>query len=126
MTAAQAWTYKAQKAVHEAYLQKGKPYHYGSAGPSRFDCSGLVQYVFKTSLGLSLPRTAAEQYAASKHILKAYVHPGDLVFVRYSGSITHVGIYAGNRYGWVAPHTGTVVQYQKIYTSSVVYGRVIR
>jgi cell wall-associated NlpC family hydrolase len=125
MTASQVHAQKAQEVLHWSSLQKGKPYHYGSAGPSRFDCSGLVQYVFRNAISKSLPRTAAAQYSASHHISKTYLHLGDLVFVRSGGGISHVGIYAGNGYWWVAPHTGTVVQKQKIYTSNVVYGSFI-
>src|SRR5206468_3191804 len=103
-----------------------KPYHYGAAGPRAFDCSGLVQFVYKRALGERLPRTAAAQYHASKHIKKSSLRVGDLVFVKYGGAITHVGIYAGHGYWWAATHSGTVVKLQKIYTSHVVYGRVIR
>ncbi|MBV9097424.1 MAG: C40 family peptidase [Frankiaceae bacterium] len=120
-----SWNDKANQVMYQVQKQKGKPYHYGSAGPSAFDCSGLVQFVYHRAVGYRLPRTAAAQYHASRHISRASLRVGDLVFVKSGGSITHVGIYAGHGYWWVAPHTGTVVKLQKIYTSSVVYGRVI-
>jgi cell wall-associated NlpC family hydrolase len=121
-----SWNYKVNEVIHVARAQKGKPYHYGAVGPRSFDCSGLVQFVYRHALGERLPRTAAAQYHASKHIGPHQLRIGDLVFVKEGGSISHVGIYAGHGYWWVAPHTGTVVKLQKVYTSRVVYGRVIR
>jgi cell wall-associated NlpC family hydrolase len=121
-----SWNFKVNQVMYQVQKQKGKPYHYGASGPRAFDCSGLVQFVYKRALAERLPRTAAAQYYASKHIKKSSLRVGDLVFVKYGGAITHVGIYAGHGYWWVAPHTGTTVKLQKIYTSHVVYGRVIR
>jgi len=120
-----SWNYKVNQVIHVAHAQKGKPYRYGAAGPKAFDCSGLVQYVYRHALGERLPRTAAAQYRASKHLGPHQLRIGDLVFVKNGNNISHVGIYAGHGYWWVAPHTGTVVKLQKIYTSHVVYGRVI-
>lgn len=120
-----SWNYKVNQVMYQARKQLGKPYVYGAAGPSAFDCSGLVQFVYKRALAETLPRSAAAQYRASMHIRRTSLRVGDLVFVDYGGYISHVGIYAGDGYWWVAPHAGTVVKLQKIYTSHVVYGRVI-
>jgi cell wall-associated NlpC family hydrolase len=120
-----SWNFKVNQVMYQAQKQKGKPYHYGASGPSAFDCSGLVQFVYKRALAERLPRTAAAQYHASKHIRRTSLRVGDLVFVKSGSAITHVGIYAGHGYWWVAPHSGTVVKLQKIYTTHVVYGRVI-
>ena len=120
-----SWNYKVNQVIHMAHAQKGKPYRYGAAGPKAFDCSGLVQFVYRHALGERLPRTAAAQYRASKHLGPHQLRIGDLVFVKEGSSISHVGIYAGHGYWWVAPHTGAVVKLQKIYTSHVAYGRVI-
>ncbi|MDQ1684080.1 MAG: hypothetical protein QOC82_817 [Frankiaceae bacterium] len=120
-----SWNYKVNQVMYAVQHQLGKPYRYGAAGPSAFDCSGLVQYVYRAALGERLPRSAAAQYAASMHVRITSLRVGDLVFVKYGSSITHVGIYAGHGYWYVAPHTGTVVKLQRIYTTSVVYGRVI-
>src|SRR3954454_3076180 len=116
---------RQSSVMQVAAAQKGKPYRYGAAGPYAFDCSGLVQYVFKHSTGRTLPRTAASQYRYSHHITRSQLRVGDLVFVRSGSSITHVGIYAGSGYWWVAPHSGTRVQKQRIYSATHVYGRIL-
>jgi cell wall-associated NlpC family hydrolase len=122
--AVHAFNARAHHVIKEASKQRGKPYVYGGAGPHSFDCSGLVMYVFSHALHKSLPHNAAEQYGVSKHITRKQLRPGDLVFVD-DGGISHVGIFAGHHHWWVAPHTGTHVQLQRIYSAHFVYGRVI-
>ena len=112
-----------QRAVRVAAQQQGKPYRYGSTGPSSFDCSGLMVYVFK-QVGKSLPRTSQQQLSATQRISKSAMRPGDLVFTQRNGRIGHVGVYAGSNKFWVAPKTGDVVKLQTIYTSSYLVGRV--
>lgn len=71
----------------------GTPYRLGGASPEAgFDCSGLVSYVAALQ-GISLPRTAAQQYGAGTAIDRAEVAVGDLVFFSTIGpGATHVGI----------------------------------
>ena len=47
------------KIVEFAKTQIGKPYVYGATGNSSFDCSSFVQYVFKKTLGITIPRVSA-------------------------------------------------------------------
>lgn len=111
------------EAVSVASHQAGDPYVYGAAGPGSFDCSGLVQYVYG-QLGISLPHSTSAQYASMRHIPQAQAQPGDVLFVYdASGHIDHDGIYAGGGYWWVARHTGTVVEKQRMYTDSYLVGR---
>ena len=98
-------------AVRLAAAQRGKPYRWAAAGPSSFDCSGLVQYVYR-HLGVSLPRTTTAQYNAGIHIARSQMQPGDLIFVDGLG---HVGIYAGFGFMWHAPHTGDHVRLSLIW-----------
>jgi cell wall-associated NlpC family hydrolase len=121
-TSANATTVE-QKALAIAASKHGDPYVYGAAGPNRFDCSGLTSYAFKKA-GRYVPRTAQAQYNWAIHISKASARPGDLVFFHSGRSVYHVGIYAGNGKIWHAPHTGTVVKLEKIWTTQVYYGRV--
>jgi cell wall-associated NlpC family hydrolase len=115
-----------QRVIAEARRQRGKPYRYGGAGPSSFDCSGLVMYVFEHSIHRSLPHNAAAQFHSVQRIWhRRNLVKGDLVFVDNGGYISHVGIYDGQDHWWVAPHTGTHVQRQRIYGAHLVYGRAI-
>jgi cell wall-associated NlpC family hydrolase len=112
------------KAVYLASLQKGKPYVYGATGPYAFDCSGLVQYVFK-QLGRSLPRTAQEQFDSTPSVPNSAKQVGDLIFFGTPGNIWHVAIYAGNGYIWSAPQTGRTVTLEKIWTTHYYTTRVL-
>ncbi|MEW2446786.1 C40 family peptidase [Streptomyces parvulus] len=113
----------ATKALKIAASKKGSPYKWGAVGPRRFDCSGLTLYSFKKA-GKKLPRTAAQQYNKTRHISAKKRKVGDLVFFHSGRSVYHVGIYAGKGKLWHAPKTGDVVRLQKIWTGSVLYGRV--
>jgi cell wall-associated NlpC family hydrolase len=108
------------RAVALAAAQRGKPYRWGAAGPNRFDCSGLVQYVF-ARLGVRVPRTTWTQYAALQHVSRNAARVGDLVFL---DRLNHVGIYAGYDLIWNAPHTGSVVKLSKIWDRHYVVARV--
>ena len=72
----------------------GCSYVWGAIGPDSFDCSGLVSYVF-SSYGISVPRTAADQYYGGTQIdvSTAVSTPGALIF--YHG-LGHVAISLGD------------------------------
>jgi len=93
-------------AVNAAMSRLGAPYVWGSAGPTTFDCSGLVVWSFAQA-GISLPHYSYGQMAMGAPVAASDLQPGDLVFF-YGGS--HVGIYIGGGQFIHAPHTGTVVQ----------------
>jgi cell wall-associated NlpC family hydrolase len=106
-------------AIAAADTQLGKPYVYGGSGPDTWDCSGLTQWSYR-QVGVNLPRTAAEQYAAVPlKIPLGQLLPGDLLFwatnVSDPTTIHHVAIYLGNGMMLAAPHTGTDVQVQPVY-----------
>jgi peptidoglycan DL-endopeptidase CwlO len=111
------------KAVQVASYQKGDPYRYGASGPNAFDCSGLTMFAYR-QVGHYLVHNAAGQYRQTRHLAHRDKRPGDLLFYTYNGRITHVTIFAGNGYQWAAPHTGTRVQKQRIYSSRYLVGRV--
>ena len=87
----------ADKIIATAKQYIGVPYVWGGTSPKGFDCSGLVQYVFKAH-GISLNRTAETQYKHGSYVSKNNLKPGDLVFFQntYKAGISHVGIYIGN------------------------------
>lgn len=74
------------------------PYRLGGTDPQTgFDCSGLVVHVFRSTLGLSLPRTARQLASVGESIARDALQPGDLVFFNTRGfPFSHVGIYLGN------------------------------
>jgi len=84
----------------------GEPYVWGAEGPNRFDCSGLVCYVY-AQIGILLPRVTFDQVRVGKPVSGDSLEPGDLVFFRKNA---HVGIYIGSGYFIHAPHTGDVVK----------------
>ena len=113
-----------QRAVQIASQQRGKPYRWGATGPSAFDCSGYVTYIYKTRLGKNIPRTSAQQERAIPRVAQSAKRPGDLLFFRTGGRVTHVGVYAGGGNMWAAPTSGDRVKLQRIYTSRYTVGRV--
>jgi cell wall-associated NlpC family hydrolase len=108
-----------QQIIAAALSRVGRPYVWGGAGPSQFDCSGLVQWSFRQA-GILMPRVAAEQFLTGDHIPLADAQPGDLLFWTYDpsdpGYVDHVAIYLGNGMMVVAPHTGTNVQVAPVPT----------
>ncbi|WP_049650144.1 C40 family peptidase [Kitasatospora sp. MY 5-36] len=101
-----------ESAIDYALAQLGKPYVWGGNGPSGYDCSGLVQQAYRRA-GISLPRVADDQYAATTPISAGQLRRGDLVFWSDSGrasGIHHVGIYLGGNKFVEAPRPGTTVR----------------
>lgn len=92
--------------------QLGVPYRYGGASPQAgFDCSGLVQYVYRQATGTQVPRTADELAGAGVRVTRDELHPGDLVFYNTLGrSFSHVGIYLGEGKFIHAPSRNGVVR----------------
>lgn len=83
--------------IKGAYSLIGKPYVYATAGPNTFDCSGLTYYLYKTHLGIALPRSSYLQPGGGTKIERSELRPGDLVFFNTTGSrISHVGLYIGD------------------------------
>lgn len=102
---------KAEQIISLARQQLGKPYVYGATGPNSFDCSGLVQYVYRQA-GVNLPRTAAQQSNQGYSVSMNNLQPGDLLFWGNPGSAYHVGIYTGNGKTLFAPQPGQTVKEQ--------------
>ena len=100
-----------EKVVWNAQKQQGKMYRWGGTSPvTGFDCSGLTQYAFRQGAGVTIPRTAAEQYAAAVKVSPMQARKGDLVFFRTHGSrVSHVGVYLGNGKFLHAPRTGKAI-----------------
>ncbi len=77
----------------------GVPYVWGATGPSKFDCSGFTQWVYRDS-GINIPRVSRDQARVGKFVEYDNLERGDMVFFnttkKRTGKVTHVGIYLGN------------------------------
>jgi cell wall-associated NlpC family hydrolase len=99
--------------LQAAVSRLGMPYVWGAAGPTSFDCSGLVQWSFAQA-GVVMPRVAADQARTGPAISVSQAQPGDLLFYHTDPTapdyISHVAIYLGR--GWMiqAPEPGETVQ----------------
>jgi len=96
--------------VNAAMSRLNAPYVWGAAGPTTFDCSGLVVWSF-AQVGISLPHYSYSQMSGGAAVSFGDLQPGDLVFF-YGGS--HVGIYIGGGQFVHAPHTGAVVRVESL------------
>ena len=82
---------------------------------SGFDCSGLVNYVYRDMLDLRLPRTSRELAAMQgPRIAPAQLASGDLVFFGNGGEVSHVGIYVGEGRFVHAPNSGGTVRLDRL------------
>ena len=118
LTVAQFDGETVQAIMDEALKYEGWRYVFGGASPTTsFDCSGLVQWCFGKA-GISMPRTAQEQYDVTQHIPLSEAKAGDLVFFHstYNAGtyITHVGIYQGNNRMF---HAGDPIGYADLTSS---------
>ena len=87
---------KGADIVKNAQKYMGVPYVWGGTVPTGWDCSGYTQYVMKES-GITIPRTAAEQFAKGTAVNKNDLQVGDMVFfTTYKPGASHVGFYLGD------------------------------
>ena len=103
------------KAASIALRQVGIPYRYGGRTPSGFDCSGLVQYSYSKA-GKFVPRTTGQLWSALQPVATAEMKPGDVLFFRIKGKMSHVGLYLGDSQFVHAPSSGRTVSVASLAT----------
>ena len=110
------FTNHASQLAVQAIGMLGIHYKYGGNTPeSGLDCSGLVRYVFKETLGTELPRTAAEISHVGNTIELKDMRPGDLVFFNtLKRGFSHVGIYLGENRFIHSPSAGGQVRIESM------------
>ena len=127
-TAAAAVTTSApsglQAVLDFAKAQVGKPYAFGKAGPSSYDCSGLTLAAFAQAK-VSLPHQSLAQSKLGSAVdwRVTGVQAGDLVFTfstKNQSQISHVGI-AISATQWIeAPYTGGAVRISSLPSASKI------
>jgi peptidoglycan DL-endopeptidase CwlO len=105
------------EALRFALTKVGDPYVWGAAGPSAFDCSGLVVWAY-AQIGIGLEHFTGDLWNEGEHISRSQLEPGDLVF--FFPDIGHVGIYVGDGMMLDAPTFGQPVQVQAVYWGAYV------
>lgn len=120
-----AGTASSGDAISTAKQFLGRSYVWGGSNPTTgFDCSGLVQWSYKQA-GVSLPRTASQQYLSTKRISVSEARVGDLVFFSYGSGVAHVGIYLGNNTMIDAQNKGVVIESLDWWNQYLVgFGRI--
>lgn len=103
------------EALRAALSRVGDPYVWGAAGPSAFDCSGLVVWAY-AQIGISLDHFTGDLWNEGEHISRSQLRPGDLVF--FFADLGHVGIYVGDGLMVDAPTFGQPVQVQPVFWSA--------
>jgi cell wall-associated NlpC family hydrolase len=93
-------------ALRSAMKHLGQPYVWGGAGPTTFDCSGLVMRAYARA-GIRLTHFSGDQWNEGRLIPARDAIPGDLIL--FGHPIFHVALYLGA--GWMlnAPFTGHYV-----------------
>ncbi|MDG4826955.1 NlpC/P60 family protein [Asanoa sp. WMMD1127] len=86
-------------ALDVASRLRGVPYVWGGLSAYGIDCSGLVHLSWRR-FGVTLPRDAADQAAATRSVPLGSEQPGDLYFFARPGRrIHHVGMVTGGTGG---------------------------
>ena len=122
----------ASASVIHAFLEAavsrlGMPYIWGAAGPTSFDCSGLVQWSFRQA-GVIMPRVAADQARTGPAVPVSQLAPGDLLFYHTDPTapdyISHVAIYLGGGKMIQAPEPGMNVEIVPVDVGSGFAGAI--
>ena len=114
-------------AANWALTQLGKPYQWGGAGPSTWDCSGLTMVAWAHA-GVQLLHYTGYQWQEGPHLPLNQLQRGDLLFFATNtadpSTIHHVGIYIGNGMMVDAPFTGAFVRIDSMYQPGGLIGAV--
>jgi cell wall-associated NlpC family hydrolase len=111
------------QALTEAKKHIGQQYVWGAAGPTTFDCSGLVKYSYG-KFGYTTPRVSEAQAVSARLIPASRAVPGDLVFTHDTeGDVYHVGLYVSPGKAFAAIDEVSDVNYQTIWDpANTTYG----
>ncbi|WP_267222995.1 C40 family peptidase [Dyella silvae] len=107
----------ANDVLFRAIALVGTPYRWGGNTPDGgFDCSGLVDYIYRNAAGLMLPHSSREMSQLNGPQVRQMsdLVSGDLVFFGGNSGISHVGVYVGKGRFVHAPNSGGTVRLDDI------------
>ena len=108
---------KRQKVLHYCRILMGSPYLWGGKTPFGYDCSGLIQSIYKM-VEINFSRDTSDQIQDSRFtsISVNDAQPGDIVFFDFDNNgVDHVGIWYGND---MVVHCSGQVKVQSIHENS--------
>ena len=108
---------KRQKVLHYCRMLMGSPYLWGGKTPFGYDCSGLIQSIYKM-VEINFRRDTSDQIQDSRFASISIndAHPGDIVFFDFEGNgVDHVGIWYGDD---MVVHCSGQVKVQSIHDDS--------
>jgi len=91
-------------------------YRFGGKNPDAgLDCSGMVAYIYREALGITVSGSAADIAQRGRSIAREALRPGDLVFFNtLNRPFSHVGIYIGDGRFINAPSTNGRVRIDRL------------
>jgi cell wall-associated NlpC family hydrolase len=120
----------ANDVLFRAMALVGTPYHWGGNTPAGgFDCSGLVDYIYRNAANILLPHSSRDMAELNGVKVRSMddLMSGDLVFFGSEGGISHVGVYVGKGRFVHAPNSGGTVRLDDIdgpyWRDHFVYGK---
>lgn len=103
-----------ESLVRRAHELIGTPYQWGGISESKgFDCSGLLFYLFRSEVGIKIPRTTSSMLnSTATTVFRDDLKTGDAIFFQHNGGsrMRHVGIYIGDDRFIHAPRKGKSVR----------------
>ncbi len=105
---------KQKEIINTAKNQIGKKYCYGGKGPSCFDCSGFIHFVYKMN-GIDIPWTTDSLKKTGRKIRKIRnLKPADILIFRIRRKFYHAGLYMGNDEFIHSPKKGDRVRKERL------------
>ncbi len=100
---------EGKKLLGIPYVYGAQRYHFGNGSLNSaydgksYDCSSLMQYIFKIGANVNLAMTSREQSLQGKEISRQDIHRGDLLFFTNASRFNNTGL---ERIGHVALYLG--------------------
>lgn len=108
-------TLAQERVIKTAHSLLGTPYRYGGTTPEGFDCSGFLFYVYRTAVGIELPRSTHDLIQVGQPVSVTDLRPADLVYFKIERQKPlHAGIYIGEGKFIHAPSTSGKVNIQNL------------